>query len=147
MFSLKAFERELKRDEGYRSEPYLDSVGYGTASIGYGRTFYSDGERVSLSDKPTNPSEALEWLRADAYAAILYCQTLYPYYDSLPPDIQNVLANMSFNLGGKLRRFRRMNSAVKAGNRKKMAKEMKDSNWYSQVGVRADRLIDKVLNG
>ncbi len=46
----------VKRFEGFRSKPYLDSVG--RATIGYGSTYYSDGTRVSINDQPINKTEA-----------------------------------------------------------------------------------------
>lgn len=39
----------IKKFEGFRSKPYLDSVGVPT--IGYGTTYYPNGKRVSISDE------------------------------------------------------------------------------------------------
>ena len=46
----------LKHLEGFRAKPYLD--GADVATIGYGSTYYSDGKRVHLSDKPISEYEA-----------------------------------------------------------------------------------------
>jgi len=49
--------------EGYESKPYSDP-GDGTATIGYGNTFYQDGSPVTLGDPPLTQSEAqslMEW--------------------------------------------------------------------------------------
>jgi lysozyme len=46
----------LKHLEGFRAKPYLD--GAGVATIGYGSTYYSDGKRVRLTDKPISEYEA-----------------------------------------------------------------------------------------
>src|SRR4051812_25698602 len=48
--------------EAFRSYPYLCPAG--VASIGYGTTRYPDGRRVSLSDPPCTPTEALAWTGA-----------------------------------------------------------------------------------
>lgn len=40
----------IKYFEGFRSKPYLCSAGVPT--IGYGSTFYKDGTKVTLNDKP-----------------------------------------------------------------------------------------------
>ena len=47
---------QLKHFEGFRANPYLD--GAGIATIGYGATYYKDGSRVHLQDKPMSEYEA-----------------------------------------------------------------------------------------
>lgn len=42
--------------EGFRSAPYIDAVGIPT--IGYGNTYYLDGRKVKMTDKPISQSEA-----------------------------------------------------------------------------------------
>ncbi len=44
--------------EGFRATPYLDAVGVPT--IGYGNTYYTDGRKVKMSDKPLSRAEAKE---------------------------------------------------------------------------------------
>jgi lysozyme len=46
----------LKHLEGFRAKPYLD--GAGVATIGYGSTYYKDGKRVHLADKPISEYDA-----------------------------------------------------------------------------------------
>jgi lysozyme len=46
----------IKRFEGYKSKPYLDSGGIPT--IGYGNTYYPDGKKVRLNDPSINESTA-----------------------------------------------------------------------------------------
>ncbi len=46
----------IKRFEGLRLKPYLCSAGKPT--IGYGSTFYPNGRKVTLSDKPITEKEA-----------------------------------------------------------------------------------------
>lgn len=46
----------IKQFEGFRSAPYRDAVGVPT--IGYGNTYYLDGRKVSMSDKPLTKDEA-----------------------------------------------------------------------------------------
>ncbi len=45
----------IQRFEGYRSRPYLDVVGVPT--IGYGNTFYTNGTKISIKDKPLTIEE------------------------------------------------------------------------------------------
>ena len=51
----------IKSFEGFRSNPYYDSVGVPT--IGYGTTRYLDGTKVSMSDKPISKDEATALLK------------------------------------------------------------------------------------
>lgn len=46
----------LKHLEGFRAKPYLDEAD--VATIGYGSTYYEDGKRVQLTDKPISEYEA-----------------------------------------------------------------------------------------
>ena len=46
----------IKKWEGFKSKPYLD--GGHVATIGYGSTYYMDGKRVTLNDKPLSELEA-----------------------------------------------------------------------------------------
>ena len=66
---------------------------------------------------------------------------------SLPEDIQHVLVNMCFNLGGtRMSNFRNMLSACREHNWEKMAAEMEDSRWFKQVGRRSLELQALVRN-
>ena len=52
----------LKKLEGWRNHPYLDSANI--ATIGYGNTFYLDGKRVSMTDSPITQTEGESLLKA-----------------------------------------------------------------------------------
>ena len=59
-------------------------------------------------------------------------------WDSMPKDKQNVLTNMSFNLGATgLNKFTDFRTALQAGDYTKAAAEMHDSTWRKQVKTRA----------
>ena len=68
-------------------------------------------------------------------------------FDKLPEDIQHVLINMCFNLGGsRLSKFRNMLDACRKHEWERMAAEMEDSRWFKQVGRRSLELQALVLN-
>lgn len=46
----------IKKHEGFRSKPYLCPAGVPT--IGYGNTFYPDGVKVTMQDKPLSKDMA-----------------------------------------------------------------------------------------
>lgn len=53
--SSKGFEL-IAEFEGFRSTPYRDAVGVPT--IGFGNTYYLDGTKVKMTDKPLSRDEA-----------------------------------------------------------------------------------------
>jgi lysozyme len=50
--------RLIALHEGFKSKPYLCPAKIPT--IGYGNTYYPDGTRVTLLDKPINEKEAFD---------------------------------------------------------------------------------------
>lgn len=52
----------IRAFEGFRADPYLDAVGVPT--IGYGSTYYPDGQRVRLTDPPISEPEARRLMQA-----------------------------------------------------------------------------------
>ena len=123
-------KKEMIRDEGYRKKLYTDSVGKLTIGIGH------NIDDLGLSDRGIDMiyQEDLETAHSNLHR-------LYPQWQSLPEGRQHVLLNMSFNLGyRRFKGFKRFWKAVKADDTDGAIREMKDSRWYSQVGIRADRL-------
>ena len=70
---------------------------------------------------------------------------MFSQFDSLPEEIQLVLANMCFQLGRpRLSQFKNMIAAVEDLDWARMADEMEDSKWFRQTPERAKRLITRV---
>lgn len=128
---------QLKKHEGFRGKPYLDSVGKTT--IGYGR---------NLDDNPLTEEEATYLLRNDVQDALDGVSSLVDIWEALNGARQAVLLNMAFNLGiPRLRKFKRMLAAVEAQDFEKAAEEMQDSRWYHQVKSRAVELCEQMRTG
>ena len=70
---------------------------------------------------------------------------VFPNLDTLPEEAQEVIVNMCFNMGApRLSKFKKFIGGVNAGDWNTAAVEMMDSRWAKQVGVRADRLRDRI---
>ena len=70
---------------------------------------------------------------------------IFPNLDELPEEAQQVLVNMTFNMGRpRLSQFKKFIAGVHAGDWNKAAVEMMDSRWAKQVGARAERLRDRI---
>jgi lysozyme len=138
-------ESRICLDEGYRAMPYIDTVG--VATIGYGTTRILDVP-VTLNDPAIPESVARQILRQDLFTACLDAQALFARFDELDHVRQEVLAHMAYNLGRtRLAGFTQLLSAAGSLDYEEMAAQMKDSQWYSQVGQRGIRLYYAMLNG
>jgi len=121
---------DLIQDEGRRLKPYRDSVG--KLTIGVGRNL----DDVGISD-----TECWTMLTNDIARVSATLDAKLPWWRQLDDDRQNVLANMTFNMGiGGLLGFAHFLVALKAGDYEEASKQMLDSEWARQVGDRAIRL-------
>ena len=128
--------RDLKRDEGFRSKPYKDTVG--KLTIGYGR---------NLDDVGIFEREAEELLRHDVIAANKELSG-FLWYSDLTFSRKRAVINMMFNLGyTKFKKFKKMIEAFKNKNYNLAADEALDSKWAKQVGARAERIADLIRRG
>jgi len=132
-------------DEGFRAEPYLDTVG--VATIGYGTTRIF-GSPVTLSDESISEANAREVMRAELFLSCMDAQSLFTRFDDMNHVRQEVLVNMAYNLGKtRLSGFVKMIEAAETLSYFDMAIQMKDSKWFRQVGQRSMRLYYAMLNG
>ena len=138
-------ESRVCLDEGFRAAPYLDTVG--VATIGYGTTRVL-GEPVTLNDAPMAEPIARQLLRQDLFTACMDAQALFTRFDDMDHVRQEVLVNMAYNLGrARLGGFSKLLAAAQALDYDQVAAEMKDSQWYHQVGQRAIRLYYAMQRG
>jgi lysozyme len=132
-----ALREQLKRHEGFRRFPYLDTVGKRT--VGYGR---------NLDDVGIREHEAAYLLSGDITNAIQDLVTRYPWFERLDPVRQAVLVNMGFNLGAtKLAGFKNTLACIERGQYGEASKRMLDSLWAQQVGKRAVELAAQMKTG
>ena len=140
----RVFE-QLKIDEGVVDEIYKDHLGYPTFGVGH-LILESDPEYGQPIGTDISPERVADAFDHDLDIAITECETLYgAAWFYLPEEVQEILVNMLFNMGRpRLTKFKKMNSAVEAGDWKTAAVEGRDSRWYNQVGARAERLMGRL---
>jgi lysozyme len=142
---LARLEQQIMRDEGFSARPYFDSVGVVTQ--GYGSTRIL-GRPVQMDDSAITATVARQLMRADLFEAILDAGDLFPRLQEMNSARQEVLVNMAYNLGrAGLAGFSRLRSAADRLDYSAMAHEMEDSRWFSQVGIRSQRLVAVMLAG
>ena len=130
---------ELRRDEGVRYEPYLDTVGIKTVGVGHNLKAVPlpAGWAYPLTDAQVN-----ELLAADLQVVFSGLDARVPWWRNLTYPRQRVLANMAFNVGVPgLMGFNNTLAAIQQGRYSAAGAGMKASKWAAQVGARADRLV------
>lgn len=137
---------EIKSDEGEILEIYKDHLGYHTFGIGHLVT-EQDEEFGEPTGTPITAERSRECFDRDIQIAIKDCEQLYGQWHNWPEEVQLILVNMAFNLGGpRLGRFMNMKNMLSQGKWKEAAVEGRDSLWYKQVTNRAERLMTRLEN-
>jgi lysozyme len=127
---------QLRRDEGVRQFPYKDTVGKLTIGVGH-----------NLTDKGLNELAIDYVLKLDVGEVRDALAAALPWFTTLSEARQGVLLNMGFNLGtAGLLAFHRTLGFMEAGDWNSAASEMLQSKWAGQVGNRASRLAEQLIN-
>ena len=135
---------QLKIDEGCVNEIYTDHLGYPTFGIGH-LIVESDPENGQAVGTAVSDDRVDAAFDADVKVVLSECKVLYPDFDDLPEEAQQIIANMMFNLGRpRLSKFVGMKRGVDTKDWNTAADEMVDSRWYRQVGARAERLVNRM---
>ena len=136
---------ELIKDEGYKYEIYLDHLGYPTFGVGH-LVLETDEENGQSVGTPVSEERIKECLSHDIDVVCSELDMKDPWWRNLSDNKQRVMANMCFNLGHpRLSKFKKFLGAMQISDWETAAVEMMDSKWAGQVGDRAVRLRDRVL--
>lgn len=131
-----AMLEDLRRDEGLRLTPYVDSLG--VLTIGYGINLHGGLSRAEC--------ELL--LEHRAVERLGELTSVLPWFEGLDPVRQRVLLNAAYQLGVHgLLAFRKMLAFLKEGAYEKAAREMESSLWARQTPNRVARLADMMRKG
>lgn len=135
--------QELRRDEGVRYVPYLDSVGVKTVGVGHNLEAHPLDLVYPLTD------EQVDQILADDLVRVFSgLDRKIGWWRNLSRARMRVLVNMAFNLGvDGLLEFKRMILAVDRGHYDQAAREMLNSKWARQVFNRAIRLAEMMAKG
>jgi len=143
---IEKLRKQLEIDEGIVHEVYLDHLGLATFGIGH-LVIDSDPEYGAEVGTAVAESRCIEVFNQDVEIVLSDCKILYPDFDELPEEVQQIIANMMFNMGRpRLSKFKGMKRGVDARDWNAAADEMVDSAWYRQVTNRAERLVERMRN-
>ena len=134
---MKNLKDQLVDDEGLRLKPYKCSAGKLTIGVGH-----------NLDDRGITKRIAMLMLEDDINVAVNEVLSNMPWVAQMTPARQDVVFNMSFNLGiDKLMMFKNTLRFMKEGDYDAAATGMLESKWAGQVGARAQRLAQAMRTG
>ena len=141
MKKYKTLKNKIKKNEGFRSASYLDSLGF--ATIGYGHLI-KPNEKYLLVKKIEKRS-LLNIFNQDFKKSIKSYEKSYGK-KKYNQNTKDVLIEMIFQLGiEKQRKFIKMNKYLEKKQLFMASLEMKNSLWYAQTPKRVDGLIASLL--
>ena len=138
-------KKTLNQDEGFELKVYEDTLG--NLTVGRGHLVLPE-DNLKLGDS-ISKDQAEVFYKKDVNDARNVAQnfTGKTVWDSLSPNRQNVITNMSYNLGGtKLNEFKKFKGALNVGDYDLAENEMLNSIWSNQTGRRAKKLGYRMEN-
>ena len=141
MENFLSLKKKIKKNEGFRNRPYLDSLGHPT--IGYGHLI-TNKEKKTLKGK-FSKKFLLKLFDKDFKKALRDYKKNFNHKKH-SKNTKEVLVEMIFQLGiKKQQKFLKLNNHLKKNNMFLAALEMKNSLWYKQTPKRVDGLIKLLL--
>ena len=141
MKNFLSLKKKIKKNQGFRNKPYLDSLGHPT--IGYGHLI-TNKEKKTLKGK-FSKKFLLKLFDKDFKKALRDYKKNFNHKKH-SKNTKEVLVEMIFQLGiKKQKKFVKMNKHMKNNNMFLAALEMKRSLWYKQTPKRVDGLIKLLL--
>ena len=137
---LDGIVENLKRHEGYRAHVYKCSAIPPAWTIGYGRNVDEDRGGLGITEE-----EADYLLRNDVGRCVQELRNNFKWFDQSPSSVQSCCVELCFWLGlPRLRRFKRMLSALAKQDRELASEELQDSLLFKQVPGRTQILADRM---
>lgn len=135
--SLVHFMKFTEHWEGRRTEAYREANGW---TIGVGHRMGEVARVKSLSNKDV---DAL--LKLDIMKAIVIARRNVKNFDNLPHDVRLIVVDLAFNLGeSAFRKFKKTIAACERHDFMTMAHELRNSDWFHQVGRRSKHHVSKL---
>ena len=141
---VNKLREQLKIDEGVEYEIYDDHLGYKTFGIGH-LVKTTDEEYGWPVGTPVSEKRVNSVFDKDVITYIDETKKVFGNLEDMPGEVQQCLVNMCFNMGApRLSQFKKFIKAIHDEDWKTASVEMLDSRWASQVGIRANRLSDRI---
>ena len=88
----------IMKYEGFRAGPYMCPAGVPT--IGYGNTFYPNGQKVTMKDAPITAADAVSMLKDvvdKSFVSVL--EKKIPHWNEMSDGQRSALISFAYNLG------------------------------------------------
>ena len=153
----ETLEQQLTRQEGFSATAYPDRDHY---SIGYGmflknpeaphrlRTMGLDYSLIIKKQQRVSESQARKIFYEDIVTARSGARQTIREYDSQPKKVQDILANMVYNMGlPRFNGFKKLKQHIESKNYVMAAEAMRRSDWYKDTKThrRAEELRQQML--
>lgn len=132
----KKLATQLIVHEGLRTKPYTDTVGKLTIGVGH-----------NLTDNGLTATQCLAICEDDIKDTLKFLESHCPWFSPLDDVRQRAIANMTFNLMGKILQFKGMIAAIEAKDWNSAADHLLDSLFARQTGKRAKDLAQMIRTG
>ena len=154
--NIERLKNQLRIDEGVENKIYFIN---NLPHLGVGHLITKDDPEYNLlpllikgsvSEVKITNKIVDEYFDKDTNIAIDSCKAVFENLYLLPDEVQEIIANMMFNMGiNRFRGFKKFIAAIEKKDYKLAANEMEDSLWFKDkkrgVGKRAVRLRDRML--
>jgi len=152
-----AAQSQIQADEGTGKDGlghvYLDSRDIPTIGHGYNLAEQAHQDRLTelgydvkdvlAGRQEITEAHANQLFNESFSQAVADAHHFVPDLETHPPEVQQVVVNMAFNMGGdKLADFVNFQAALAARDYEAASQEMVQSAWHGQVGDRSERLVD-----
>jgi lysozyme len=143
-FDTEAFACQIRKHEGFSQTVYPDSGG---VSVGLGHLLRQN-EMIQYPLGSVVPlSQINAWYQQDSTTAIKIAQTLCTSWNDLSSVRKRALADLAYNLGQpRLSKFVKFLDAMNKKNFNEAAKELRNSQWFTQVGKRGPNIITMIAD-
>jgi lysozyme len=160
--NIKAIQQLIVKHEGIRSATYRDTAGKRTIGVGFNldapgaeQAFQAVLPAVSFTQVllglvKLTAEQIQDLFDYSTAIAIEDAKRLFPSFDVQPDQAQQVLVDMSFNLGySKYRHFVKFIAAISREDYKGAIAQLQNTAWRIEVGARATddiALLSEVAN-
>ena len=137
VMSKESLKKRIKLHEGFRLEPYTDTLGYLTGGVGH---------RIMPNEEvPTTEAGWMKLFDSDFQSAWEFMERFCEENNlrAISDDAKEVLCEMIYQMGfSGVSKFKNMIKALQNRNYKLASIEMLDSRWAKQTPNRAKELSD-----
>jgi GH24 family phage-related lysozyme (muramidase) len=142
--NINAVVEQLKIDEGFSPKSFWDNDQW---TFGYGCKAPGPEARITKEEALPLLTKRTQYAIDDFYDIYAGC--------AMSEVREHALVNMCFNLGEtKLRKFKKMNAAVRANDWERAGNEAENSLWFRQLDIkdngkeeRGERIVRELREG